>query len=81
MNKIKKLNRESMIKNINGLSTGDRAYCGPYGTITCYKAATEYKGVIPTRSRGARRFKVANSQKLRNGGNWTMAALRKAICA
>lgn len=85
MNKTKKLNREAMVRNINGLSLGDKAYCGPYGTITCTRSATGYlvapKGVIPQRNRGARRFKVANSQKLRNGGNWTMAALRKAIFA
>ena len=80
--KNKMLNKDAMIKNINGLSLGDRAYCGPYGTITCTKLAnikSGRKGVSFVR--GSRRFKVANSSKLRNGGNWTMAALRKAIAA
>ena len=81
MTKNKTLTKEAMLKNINGLSVGDRAYCGPYGTITCTKAATSVKGIVPVRVRGARRFKVSNSTKLRNGGNWTWANLRKAICA
>lgn len=71
--KTKTLNKESMVRNISGLSIGDRAYCGPYGTVTCTKSAD---GI-----RGARRFKVANSKKLRNGGNWTCENLRKAIYA
>ena len=29
------LNKERMLKNINGLSVGDSANCGPYGKITC----------------------------------------------
>ena len=65
MNKIKTLTRESMLANINGLSLGDKAYCGPYGVVTC---------------RGKRTFSIAGSTKLRNGGNWTMSAIRKAIC-
>lgn len=68
--KIKMLNKDQMIKNINGLSLGDRAYCGPYGTITCTEAATSSR---------PRKFKVANSIKLHNGGQWTMSRLRKAI--
>lgn len=72
--KSKKLNRNAMIRNINGLSLGDRAYCGPYGTITCTKKACAC-------TKSPRRFKVANSTKLRNGGNHTMKSLRKAICA
>ena len=36
--KTKTLNKEAMIRNIRGLSLGDRAYCGPYGTITCTHA-------------------------------------------
>lgn len=83
--KTKKLNRNAMLRNINGLSLGDKAYCGPYGTIMCYRTATrhipEAKGIVSKRVRGARRFTVSNSTKLRNGGNWTMTALRKAICA
>lgn len=74
-NRTKTLTRDAMIKNINGLSEGDRAYCGPYGTITCVR------GSIPYRKRGARRFKVTNSSKIANGGNYSMKALRKAICA
>ena len=82
MNKrTKTLSRDAMIRNINGLSLGDRAYCGPYGTITCVKSATVLsKGVLPKSIRGARRFKVTNSKKIANGGNYTMASLRKAIC-
>lgn len=76
--KTKKLNRGATIKNINGLSQGDRAYCGPYGTITCTKRAM-YIGESVVR--GSRRFKVSNSKKLRNGGNYSMSTLRKAICA
>ncbi len=76
--KSKTLSREAMLKNINGLSKGDRAYCGPYGTITCTKGAT-YIG--ESAIRGSRQFKVAHSIKLHNGGNYTMAKLRKAICA
>jgi len=82
--KTKVLRKESVIKNINGLSLGDRAYCGPYGTITCIQAATRYmttaKGSIPQRIRGARRFKVTNAIKIANGGNYSMKSLRKAIC-
>lgn len=80
-NKTKTMSKEAVIANINGLSLGDRAHCGPYGIITCTKAATCIKGVTPVRKRGARRFKVSNSIYLRNGGNWTMSALRKAINA
>ena len=72
--KIKKLSKDAMLKNINGLSLGDRAYCGPYGTITCTKKACAV-------TKSPRRFKVANSSKIRNGGNHTMKSLRKAICA
>lgn len=72
--KIKKLSKDAMLKNINGLSLGDRAYCGPYGTITCTKKACAI-------TKSPRRFKVANSSKIRNGGNHTMKSLRKAICA
>lgn len=77
--KTKILNKDAVLKNINGLSEGDRAHCGPYGVITCTKAATRgAKGIAPQK-RGVRLFKVANSTKLRNGGNWTMAKLRAAI--
>ena len=70
--RTKMLTNESMLKNINGLSVGDRAYCGPYGIITCTKSAGETKSKT-------RQFKVANSSKLHNGGNWSMTRLRKAI--
>lgn len=76
--KTKKLNKESMINNINGLSVGDRAYCGPYGTITCVKKAA-YIGESAIKN--SRRFKVTNAKKISNGGNYTMRSLRKAICA
>ena len=76
--KTKKLTRESMLKNINGLSLGDKAYCGPYGTITCTKAAGRANA---NGTYGTRRFKVTNSTKIRNGGNYSMKALRKAIVA
>lgn len=80
--KTKTLNNEAMIRNINGLSLGDRAYCGPYGTITCYKnAACNWNSDSANGSvvRNTRMFSVSGSSKLRNGGNWTMKALRKAI--
>ena len=76
--RTKTLNRDATIKNINGLSLGDRAFCGPYGTITCTRSAV-YIGKSAVR--GSRRFKVTNATKIRNGGNYSMAALRKAICA
>lgn len=81
--RTKKLTRESMLKNINGLSLGDKAYCGPYGTITCTKAArqTNTNGTFAHGTYGARRFKVTNSTKIANGGNYSMKALRKAIVA
>ena len=66
------LNKERMLKNINGLSVGDSANCGPYGKITC----TESKFI----GRHPRRFKVTSSSILHNGGLWTMTRLRKAIC-
>jgi len=71
MKRTKTLSNESMLKNIQGLSLGDRAYCGPYGTVTCTKAANG--------TRGARRFKVSGSRLIRNGGNWSIKTLRAAI--
>ena len=76
--RTKRLTRESMLKNINGLSLGDKAYCGPYGTITCTKAAGRANA---NGTYGVRRFKVTNSTKIANGGNYSMKALRKAIVA
>lgn len=70
MKRTKTLTNESVLRNINGLSLGDRAYCGPYGTVTCTKAAG---------GKGVRRFKVSGSRMIRNGGNWSMKTLRKAI--
>ena len=80
--KTKTLSKDAMLRNIGGLSLGDRAYCGPYGTVTCTKAAYSFnaKGLMPKRIRGARRCKVTGSKKIANGGNYTMASLRKAIC-
>lgn len=68
--RIKNLTREAMLRNINGLSYGDKAYCGPYGTIKC---------VTQKNIHGKRTFSVSGTKKLRTGGNWTMSALRKAI--
>jgi len=70
--KIKTLNKTKMLANIGGLSKGDRAYCGPYGTVQCTKAASESKS-------GRRIFKVTGSRMIANRGNWTMQALREAI--
>jgi len=89
-NKTKTLTREAMLRNINGLSIGDRAYCGPYGTITCVSEAdTElisdrncagnFRGMQHS-VRNTRKFSVSGSTKIHNGGNWTMKSLRKAIC-
>jgi hypothetical protein len=74
--KHKTLTNEAMIRNINGLSVGQRAYCGPYGTVTCTKAASEWRpnAAVP------RKFSVSGSLKLVNRGNYTMKQLRKAIC-
>jgi len=69
--RIKQLTRSAMLRNINGLSEGDKAYCGPYGTVTCTKKAS---GTTP------RKFSVSGSSKITNRGNWTMKSLRKAIC-
>lgn len=80
--RTKTLNKKAVLANINGLSFGDRAFCGPYGIITCIKPATmRPHGIVPRRVRGTRRFKVQNSTKIANGGNYSMKSLRKAICA
>lgn len=90
--KTKALNREAMLKNINGLSIGDKAYCGPYGTVTCIKEAcnttllgecnvsANYRGMQKGFKRNTRKFSVSGATKIHNGGNYTMASLRKAIC-
>ena len=94
MTKTKTLTREAMIKNICGLSIGDKAYCGPYGTVTCTSLAIHaggmfvveknssgnYRGMTVGYKRNTRRFSVSGSTKIHNGGNYTMASLRKAIC-
>lgn len=92
MTKTKTLTREAMIKNICGLSLGDRAYCGPYGTVTCIRSAFgtdllakrnvngNFRGMQCGFRRNSRRFSVSGSTKIHNGGNYTMASLRKAIC-
>ena len=72
--KTKKLSASAMLRNINGLSKGDGAYCGPYGVVTCTESARESKS-------GVRKFKVSGSSRLRNGGNWTMNAIRRAVAA
>ena len=76
-NKIKELSKEAMLRNINGLSLGDKAYCGPYGTVKCVSRASSWSrnAAVP------RKFSVCGSTKLQNRGNWTMTALRKAIYA
>ena len=88
----KSLNKIAMLKNICGLSIGDSAYCGPYGTVTCIKSASNtvllgeynhcanYRGMQKGFKRNTRRFSVSGSTKIHNGGNYTMASLRKAIC-
>ena len=72
--KMKELSTSAMLRNINGLTKGDVAYCGPYGTVTCTESAQESKS-------GVRTFKVSGSSRLRNVGNWTMNAIRRAITA
>lgn len=72
--KTKTLNKKQMLANICGLSKGARAYCGPFGTIQCTRAASETKS-------GNRMFTVSGSKKLVNRGNWTMKSLREAIGA
>lgn len=73
--KMKELTKEAMLRNINGLSLGDKAYCGPYGTVKCVAHASS-----PIRNAAVpRKFSVSGSTKLQNRGNWTMSALRKAI--
>lgn len=74
MARYKKLSRHATIRNLNGLSEGDKAYCGPFGTVTCYSAAKNSRT-------GKRMFKVEGSLRLANRGNWTMDSLRKAICS
>ena len=85
--KIKTLNKTAMLKNICGLSIGDRAYCGPYGTVTCikgacnttllgeYNASANYRGMQKGFKRNTRRFSVSGAAKIHNGGNYTMASL------
>lgn len=65
-----KNNEKNALRNINALGEGDRTYCGKYGIITCTKRAC---------AKQPRKFKVAKSQTLRNGGNWTLKNLRRAI--
>ena len=73
--KMKTLTNESMLRNVNGLSVGQKAYCGPYGTITCTHRASSW---VPN-AKVPRKFSVSGSTKLQNRGNWTMKQLRKAI--
>ena len=81
-NKTKCLSKTAMMKNINGLSEGDRAYCGPYGIVTCTRRASyNVRGCAAKYKRNTRRFKVTNSIKIANGGNYTMRSLRKMIGA
>jgi hypothetical protein len=63
-----------ILKNINGLSLGDRANCGRYGVVECYRSARNTVS-------GVRKFKVSKSEVLANRGNWTMSSLRSAITA
>jgi len=71
--KTKTLDRNHMLRNICGLSKGDKAYCGPYGTITC----THHSHLG---QRNTRKFSVSASSKIQNRGNYTMKQLRAAIC-
>lgn len=73
--RTKTLTREAMLANINGLSVGQKAYCGPYGTVTCTSAASNWS----PNPRVPRKFAVSGSRKLANRGNWTMSQFRKAI--
>jgi len=73
--KNKSLTNEALIKNINGLSEGQKAYGGPYGTIKCTKKASEWSPNAKT----PRKFSVSGSSKIQNRGNYTMSQLRKAI--
>lgn len=75
--KTKRLTNEAMIRNINGLSEGQKAYCGPYGTVTCTKRASEWT----PNPKVPRKFSVSGSTKIQNRGNYTMKQLRKAIAA
>lgn len=72
MTKTKMLNKTATLRNINGLSLNDRAYCGPYGTITCYAAANKA-------AKSPRLFSVHGATKLDNRDGWTMSLLRKYI--
>lgn len=73
---LRSIFEKSILDNINGLSLGDRAHCGPYGIVTCTHAA-EGRG----RGKAPRKFSVSRSKKLQNRGNWTMRQLREAITA
>ncbi len=75
--KNKKLTNEAMLRNIGGLSVGQKAYCGPYGVITCTSRASEWS----PNPRVPRKFSVSGSTRLTNRGNYTMKQLRKAINA
>ena len=75
--KTKTLNKKSMIRNIGGLSVGDKAYCGPYGTVRCTKKASSWS----PNARIPRKFSVSGSTKIQNRGNYTMKQLRQAISA
>ena len=75
--KTKTMSNEAMLKNINGLSEGQKAYCGPYGTVTCTKRASEWS----PNAKVPRKFSVSGSSKLTNRGNYTMKQLREAIKA
>ena len=61
-----------VLRNINGLSAGDRARCGRFGVVECYRAARDEK----TKTR---KFKTSGATAIPNRGNWTYAALRRAI--
>lgn len=75
MTKTKTLDRNHMLRNICGLSKGDKAYCGPYGTVTCTHRS--HFG-----QRNTRKFSVSACKNgvLKNRGNYTMKQIREAIC-
>ena len=66
------IDKNRILRNINSLSIGDTAECGIYGRITCRKHANRA-------TKTPRKFSVAKSAVLPNGGNWTLGRLRKAI--
>lgn len=70
--KEKTISKKRALANIAGLGEGDRALCGPYGVVTCVKAASKTK----TRRRV---FAVSRTSLIRTRGRHTLRTLREAI--